>query len=1218
MMAGFGNSLRPDVGLISDGVRNLSEIYESDKEEALQNILLNKQTLDAIYETSDSISQEDLRSISGLSKTLLPSLHQANRSVVGNIAQSLFTTRSFYNPSYPLGGDGSSLVNYNNIILYNGFVKCEGIEYKTNTIGTSLFSNPVSSTVTLSTSRSSLLNSNDSSTNPGYISDAQYPGQIRVRRRSHVNRVFLPKTLFINKAPVLEQPSHTIQVNVDNGNTGTVTPVKLLASRNSPIQFYCRLSAGRINFTFTDSNAVYFYGYQVSSGQFVQRSQQTPSLTYSLLIETNLKKASDVYLYLYVNAEKVKSIEFSNIDLKEFPDGRDIGLIGFNNLESFKISGGGGVTLLPLWFKTLSNKLTTIDLTNSGNAWRSGLLRWFDVRNPNVSANSLLYTGVSYLTIPKAGPLVNQSGSYWRDDLFRKYAKNGDLTGTVAISAGTVTGTGTYFTKELSSGSTFTASGTTFTVVSVASDTSATVTPNNVTVSSGATANTPRVAGTDFRQFNKITTLNIEDKFLGENPRLDDVFPNLTTLNWGRNLAVSDYRDRYLFGTLPRIKNNGNLISYNIENSGAAGSITEIGTSTSPADSGYISKYRIVNFKVGGFFGLVNNVAGYIGNPAEDWSAWHENTIGIYTSYTNSNCKVNLQNSTWLNLTTFRSDEGGGATFTSTSSALNTPQLKTLSLFSSATTGQVFKLGSLGKALESINLGRCNSLTTVTENGINYILPNDFAVGDGYVVKFLSFYDLGIACRFRQNDLSYLYNLETLDLRYSKIFGKLPKIPLKSDPAINRKSIFVQVSYSNISDIRNLSINSNYFYFSKDVREISATNLNRDGGGSLIPQFEGVSGTTVTTIDISNSLPTTYRSDWVVTAKRGACVLDSDAVTAITGLSLSEVVQSNSEDNVYTLTGGTNLLQKIQVNDSVRLTETGPSVATVLSVGSTSVVISSGLTSVPSTIYFARKTIDISNWFEAGFLNLGRFGAANCRLSGSLNIRTPLTALKDGSLSALDLSNNVISSYVAGSLSKIFTGTARKITINLSYNALNLDSIRSVIDEVSTLDKMGIFTNCKVVLAYNKLDSDNKYVTFSQSDVFPVTTLAPQTVTTPVFRNEEFKIYQTTLIYDEFGNSTEQRTQIGTRLVQVPGVLVSGTYYKNKVDTVQQNLEDPLAIKYKALIGITVDLGFTYQSPNTTPVISNTSYTTSTTRNASIQEVINPDTGEPYDPNDLV
>ena len=60
------------------------------------------------------------------------------------------------------------------------------------------------------------------------------------------------------------------------------------------------------------------------------------------------------------------------------------------------------------------------------------------------------------------------------------------LTGSIAVSAGIVTGTSTSFTTELAEGDVFTSNGIRFTVIGVSDDTTATVTPANVTIAAGA------------------------------------------------------------------------------------------------------------------------------------------------------------------------------------------------------------------------------------------------------------------------------------------------------------------------------------------------------------------------------------------------------------------------------------------------------------------------------------------------------------------------------------------------------------------------------------------------------------------------------------------------------------------------------------------------------------------------------------------------------------
>ena len=83
------------------------------------------------------------------------------------------------------------------------------------------------------------------------------------------------------------------------------------------------------------------------------------------------------------------------------------------------------------------------------------------------------------------------------------------LTGTVAISGGTVTGTGTAFLTQIAPGDTIVANGTRFSVVTVSSNVLATVTPNNVTVVAGATASLDKSVPNGFYSHDYVLRLKI-------------------------------------------------------------------------------------------------------------------------------------------------------------------------------------------------------------------------------------------------------------------------------------------------------------------------------------------------------------------------------------------------------------------------------------------------------------------------------------------------------------------------------------------------------------------------------------------------------------------------------------------------------------------------------------------------------------------------------------
>lgn len=1167
LFSGFGQFSRPDIGLISDSKTNLAEIFESDKRDALRNILIRPEILDRLYKISEDVSREDIRTASGLSRLLLPSLHQISEIYNDRIPSQLYINKDYYSPEFPLGGNGSPGQNTPNVIIFNGSIQCSGAQYRSNTIGTSLFSSPVRQNVALSTSRASLFNAETDPDNVGYFLSALYSGSIRVRRRSHINRIVLPKTSFLAKSPIVENPSHAIRVNIDNGNTGTTTPVRLLATKNTPLRVYCRLATGQIRFTFTDSAAPYFFGYQVQPAQ--QRPNSTPveflpvtqqfqvsgSTTYTLNIDitnTGYQNLYDLYLYLYVNPEKVRGIEFSGIDIREFPDRKDLGLIGFNNLETFVVSGGS-MTILPLWLKTLSTKLQTLDLSNSGDTWRNGPMGWFDYRDSSASASfSLpLYTGVSYLTIPKTGTIVNEDGDDWSDTVFEKYIRNQS-----------------------------------------------------------------RTAGTDYRQFSALTSISLGGRFYGLNPRFDDVFPSLRAVSWRNNINA-----QVIFGNAPKINNNGGIIDYNISGTGASGSIANIGTSTTSTDDNingptHISKYKFNSFIVNGVFGRNNDLTGLINNPSQSWSNWTSTTTVINIERTG--ISINLQSSTWDNLISLSAAFSGGAEFTTPASPLRIPKLESLSLYGSGTSGPMAKLGSVldTGALESLDIGSCNSISATVSNTVNYLLPSDFAtprpVGSEHKLVSFSASYFTPSYRFRNQDLINLVNLTSFNTEYSGLTGKFPVFPLKLEYETDTKSISIYSPRCNFSDLRNLSINTSNFYFSRDIQSLILWSQNLSGGGALLPGFSGTSTTNIQTVDISNSQPSTYRSDWADTPLRGAVVQDNDTQTTVTGLSITRSVQPDSTDNVYILTGANNFRQLVQVGDAIRTTASETTTSRVLSVSDTSIVIDSDIPgTIPSPLYFSRRTNDISGWFEAGFSNLLVFRASNCKLSGTLNIRSGFNLIRDDSYPALDLSVNGISGYVTGSLGRIFTGNSRKITVDLSSNNIPASSIREIVSEVSILDSSRRFSNCRVRLSLNKLDMNGKYSNYTQNEIFPVTVSAGNNITTSLFRNEQFNVYRDKTTTDENGETTTIREVIGTRTISIPGQLIGGVYYKTRIQKTQVINENPVALLFKNLRGILVDLGFVYQPPNTTPTVIGTEYNGVTTRYQSI-------TDAGYDPADLV
>lgn len=133
--------------------------------------------------------------------------------------------------------------------------------------------------------------------------------------------------------------------------------------------------------------------------------------------------------------------------------------------------------------------------------------KYYTVESATVDAN---YSGTSYA--PNNGYVVSNVLSEAGTPFIRPDLEDIDLAGTLAISAGAVTGTSTLFTQELGVGDRFVANGTRFTVTAIASDTSATVTPATVTVAAGTSAKLEKSLANGFSSFDYVLRIRITAK----------------------------------------------------------------------------------------------------------------------------------------------------------------------------------------------------------------------------------------------------------------------------------------------------------------------------------------------------------------------------------------------------------------------------------------------------------------------------------------------------------------------------------------------------------------------------------------------------------------------------------------------------------------------------------------------------------------------------------
>ena len=1180
---GFGQLTRPDIGLVADGVQNLAEIFKSDQDTALRNVRLNPEILDIIYGLSNTISKEDLRAVSGLSSLLLPTLHleQSTFNSINNQLDDYINSRQTIGVEQSNPSLSGFFTKVDNVIVYNGSIQCDGVTYRTKVLGSGLYSGAENRFAAVSTSRASLFNSEQDDN--GYFKTATYTGSIRVRRRSHVNRITLNPNTFVPRAPVTESPSHKINCYVDNGNTGQSRKLGLLTTKNSPLKIPCRLSSGTLRLGFQDSGK-YFFGYQVQPLQsrvageipgflpLDPKAQIEASTSYNVTVDvtpTGYQNSYDLYLYFYLNPEKVTSIEFDGIGMTEFLDGKDIGLVGFNNLESLTLKGTS-IKILPIWLKTLNTKLRKLDISGAGDVFYNSTLKYWDYRDTSATPSTSLplFTMVSYLTVPKKGAMINEDGNDWSD----------------------ASGDASFFAKYMK--------------------------------------NLTRTAGTHFRQFTAMETISLGNRVYGKNPRFDDIMPGLESLSW----SGSRYRAP-ISGTLPKLNNNGKEISYSVARSGASGSIEEIGTSNTITDNTengacHISKYKIGALQIRGEWYRHSGLSGNIGSAGTvadegEWNTWFTDTKSIDIAYTN--VRINLQPTTaWSNLQSVGLYHSSGTIFKAGSPALNCPLVTSIDLYATPSSGPMPTLGSAANTskLSFFRLGASNSISTIAENGFNYILPQGFATDRGgsndHALNDFRIQDYGISGRFRSKDFIYCYNLTQLYFGNAyNLHGKFPEFPTKRNPATESKGISVHIGSANFYDLTNLSINEANRYVARDITSLRAHSQNSSAGGCKLPDFTGIGGVDATKIQVvsmNSALRSTYPDNWIGNDRStGQYIQDSDSVTIVASLTPGRVTNGSGDniDEIFYLNGSSDLRRKVLVNDSVRSSATGSELARVISVDNTRLYLDRDIPgSSAATFYFKRNTVDITNWFQTGFTDLNRFHASNCRLSGSVNIIAGFGKITDSSNEvALDLSNNFITGYTRG-FDRIFSGSNRKMTVRLSYNNFSISVLRGMLDELLDEEAKLTFSNVRIDLNNTKFDTSSRvYTSYTQEELFPTSIVTASAQTISLTRTERVKTYRTETIVAEDGTETTQTIQTGTKTITVPGKQITGVagvtdgYYKTQTNGRQQIVENTLGAKFNSLRRWNINLGFTYQAPDTTPTVTSTAYSNSTTRAASLAEL---------------
>lgn len=136
-----------------------------------------------------------------------------------------------------------------------------------------------------------------------------------------------------------------------------------------------------------------------------------------------------------------------------------------------------------------------------------GLDSYYKVEAVSTGSN---YTGTSYA--PNNGYAVSNLISAAGAPFIRPDLEDRALTGTVAIAGGVVTGTNTLFNQEIGVGDVIVVNGTRFTVTARTTNTAATVTPANVTVTAGAQALLDKSGVNGFYSYDYVLRVRITSK----------------------------------------------------------------------------------------------------------------------------------------------------------------------------------------------------------------------------------------------------------------------------------------------------------------------------------------------------------------------------------------------------------------------------------------------------------------------------------------------------------------------------------------------------------------------------------------------------------------------------------------------------------------------------------------------------------------------------------
>lgn len=1096
---------RPDTGLVDRF--DLSEIYDSDERLALSNLLLNPDGLDQIYGLSRAgLTKEDIRTMGGLDKPIIHSLGISNwtLSATGfSLSQQITTDKAIGEPSK----HSFSTQDYSdNILVLHGGLAAKKIEYNF------LDENGELRTTTVPTSRESLFNSSKDA--QARYTSASYPGLFRIRRRSHLYELRLASRLLIEKGAIIESPTDTLKIptymRTSANTTPSVTNLECYATRNSPLILPIRVYGGAsLSLSRRNANSgspAFVYGWELKRKSDL-RTARTATIssagavnTVTITISTSgtICDGVDSLLYIYLDPSAVISANLSGLGLTE-QAGQDIGLVGFDSLEELDISNNN-LSTLPVWLKTLHTKLKRLNIR--GNSfWNNGLVQYFDWQEPP--------SGVSGASNAGSRPNVTLSQVMG----YSGWTNSGAITAYDGSYAKVQDSAGTLYKDQRNRS------------------------VNNITP-------LPVVdIANGFRPFTALEELNLGPTIRLTNPDFSVLFPNLRTLN----IDTGGQSPRVLYGLIPKMRNNGALMSLNLTDhyGSVGGSIRYLGNTLSwnTADSSavkqqFIGQFKFSSFNInngggGGWFGgicttdaevgvslpsaTVDGLPKYsfvaTGSAAEAWSGWLTQIqyLGVY--YRDIALRIASSNSlTWNKLSNVncsycasygssnkvKYNASVGAGTIASTDILQAPQLGRIDAWSSGWYGKIFSVAGAPN-LSVAQFGANNWEGYEASDGKQFILPTNFAdqatSSSYHNLAELYLHNLvGSSSRdleFREDDLKNLPRISTFYLGDSYFTGKFPAVYT----ATNTEGVRFNTWFHNCR-FRDLSaLGSSQ---TSRVNSIYGPSNGTGVGGSLLPNFSATSNNGVLSyVNLDGTLQSRYPANWHEAGNRGKLIgslitgTTEETTPSITWTSRNNNNTANAvSEKLYQSSPGTfQIDSQVMVGDLVFSGTTEIGRVTQIDRNNGFIFIDSEVSLSSAALKFRRAGQNISSFFNNHTV-LDQVYLQSVKATGSVPQFTNCRSLR-----FVYLNNNLLTGYQIGTLKNI-TGVAVNSGSTpalrrffLEGNALSKETIKNIISEVHDIaayfKAKNINPNFIIGLYATKYNSSTKeYQNWTRAEIF--------------------------------------------------------------------------------------------------------------------------------------